>query len=58
MIINKQECDLCGACIGVCPSDAIQINADNISWSFERCLNCRQCELVCPVGAISGVTFD
>ena len=45
-----EECISCGACLGICPVNAIEegnpytINAD--------CFDCGACEGACPVAAI------
>lgn len=46
------RCDLCGDCVGVCPSSAISTDGD---WSVDagRCLFCGDCLTACPKGAIS-----
>ncbi len=48
--INSQICTNCGACISICPHNAIQNTPPQIKK--ERCLGCGQCLNVCPVNAI------
>jgi len=51
--INKQLCDLCGTCVGVCPVDALIIGRNELSVSSDICINCSLCVYVCPVDALS-----
>lgn len=48
-----QKCSNCGACINICPVDAISVQKDNLFYSLlldeNKCLCCGQCESVCPV---------
>lgn len=52
VVINENNCIGCGACIGVCPANAITVG-DKASVDIERCVECGNCEGGCPVGAIS-----
>ncbi|HNX01681.1 MAG TPA: geranylgeranyl reductase family protein, partial [Candidatus Cloacimonadota bacterium] len=47
-----QICDLCGACVGVCPSDALILHEQAIEFISEKCIVCHHCEQTCPVHAI------
>jgi ferredoxin len=53
--IDAQVCVDCGLCTGVCPTEALRIQAPN--WKLEflrnRCVMCEQCIPACPVQAIS-----
>ena len=52
--LDKDKCLFCGACIGVCPTNAmlLEYNESNI-WISEDCTDCLFCTRVCPVGALS-----
>lgn len=50
--IDRSLCDVCGACIGVCGSDAISIELDTLAIDHERCALCLYCIQVCPAGAL------
>ena len=43
-----------GACLDVCPVDCIELAEDGRQYFIDprRCIDCRACELVCPVTAI------
>lgn len=51
------SCIGCGLCVKTCTHDAISLT-DNLAYiDFEKCKLCRECEAVCPTGAIHGVGF-
>jgi len=49
--IDRSACDGCGACLGVCPTGAINLE-DGLSLDLGRCLLCADCATACPRGAI------
>jgi formate hydrogenlyase subunit 6/NADH:ubiquinone oxidoreductase subunit I len=55
ILIDPQLCVDCGICSSVCPSGALQFEADTRRLQFEtaRCLVCEQCIPSCPLEAIS-----
>lgn len=51
------SCIGCGLCVKTCTHDAISLT-DNLAYiDFEKCKLCRECEAVCPTGAIHGAGF-
>lgn len=53
LIINRDLCGSCGACVAVCPSEALVLI--NLTLHIERplCNLCRRCLGACPVHALS-----
>ncbi|MEM3184832.1 MAG: 4Fe-4S binding protein [Candidatus Hadarchaeales archaeon] len=52
MRVNGNLCMRCGACVSVCPLDAIEATDGQVMAS-DRCNDCGLCVKVCPVGAIT-----
>ena len=50
--INSKLCTGCGACIEVCPFEAIQIENGKAKVNDETCVGCGVCAAGCLVGAI------
>ncbi len=48
-------CDLCGACVAVCPTDAIALSETELAIDEKRCTMCLNCVYVCPVKALEVV---
>ena len=51
MKVDKDCCVRCGACVSVCPFDAIEAT-DGFVRANERCTECGICVKICPMGAI------
>lgn len=53
-VIDWEKCTNCGLCIDVCACKALVL-IDNVVTVIEteECGWCIQCEVVCPVGAIT-----
>ena len=52
MIVDKETCVGCGACVAVCPVGAISLE-DKAHIDADACIGCGACVNACPVGAIS-----
>ncbi len=50
--VNAEECTACGACVDVCPVDAIKVG-DVAVIDAETCTDCGACVDECPVDAIT-----
>ena len=50
-------CIGCGLCAKTCTHEAITVEANLAYIDFSKCKLCRECEAVCPTGAIHGVGF-
>ena len=46
--INSQLCCHCGVCAGVCPTQAILIEKNNLSVNIDNCVDCGLCVKCCP----------
>lgn len=52
--INLDTCIGCGACVGVCPVEALSMNDEGKSVCDEGlCIDCGACVDVCPTAAIT-----
>ena len=49
---NSSKCLYCGACVGVCPTQAIVLKDTRIFIDDKKCINCGACVTICPVGAM------
>lgn len=52
MIVDKETCVGCGACVAVCPVGAISLE-DKAHIDADSCIGCGACVNGCPVGAIA-----
>jgi len=51
-LVDEDRCDGCGACLGVCPSSAIVMQAGKPVKDPDKCMHCDTCLFACPRGAI------
>ncbi|MBN1621504.1 MAG: 4Fe-4S binding protein [Endomicrobiales bacterium] len=50
--INKDKCKGCGACINICPAEAIYLLKGIAKVHVSKCIECGRCINACPAGAI------
>jgi ferredoxin len=51
--VQVDGCTHCGACISVCPVEAISMNESHeVIFDSEKCISCLVCVPICPVRAI------
>lgn len=53
VLVNPGICDLCGACIGVCPPDCMVMTDHSLQVIGHLCIKCGFCIPVCPIEALS-----
>ena len=52
--LAHDTCIFCGACVGVCPTNAMFLEYNNRDiWIDENCTDCLLCVRICPVGALT-----
>ena len=51
--IDKEKCTGCGACVDICPVDALKLEDDKAVVDPETCIDCGTCVDECPVEAIT-----
>lgn len=52
--IDTSKCIDCGACTGVCPTDALTLNSEKkLAVNEEKCILCGNCLKACPRGAVT-----
>ena len=51
---NDEVCIQCGACTGVCPTRALEMDPETMEVAFDPrlCKGCELCVIVCPVKAM------
>ncbi len=55
--VDHDLCHYCGACVAVCPPDAIFL-VDTWLEIKENCTGCERCVAICPVHALSMVSQE
>ena len=55
IVVNKDACTMCLACIGACPEGALLDNpeAPQLRFIESKCVQCGSCEKTCPEDAIA-----
>jgi len=51
LTINRYKCCYCGACVGSCPSTALEL-VETWGEVSDECTGCGRCAKICPVGAL------
>ena len=52
-IINDDKCINCGACVSLCPTEALYLDKeDRLAFCYEKCIGCLLCLDSCPRFAI------
>ncbi len=54
VVRNESKCTECGACITICPTKALTIDAEtrHVSFDPDKCIACELCVPVCPPRAM------
>ena len=55
--VDRSLCHYCGACVAVCPPDAIFL-VDTWLEIKDSCTGCERCVTMCPVRALSMVNQE
>lgn len=55
--VTVEKCVGCGACMKVCPANAIGLKKKKALLVKERCIGCGECTVACRYGAI-GIKYD
>jgi len=53
ILVNPRLCDQCGACVGICPADCINLDEYTLSINGPDCIKCGFCIPACPVEALT-----
>ncbi|MBM6999190.1 4Fe-4S binding protein [bacterium] len=51
LVLDKDKCIKCGACVDRCTMFAVTMGDDGYPQMDKKCIRCGQCALVCPAGA-------
>ena len=54
IVRNEEKCTQCGACVTICPTNALAIDLETreVSFDSDRCIACELCVPVCPPRAM------
>jgi len=56
IVLDKDACIDCGACISICPVGALYFDNFSIELDESKCILCRACIDACPVKALKITT--
>jgi len=51
--VNADTCVGCGACIGTCPVEVLEMKDGKAVYKGDGCIECGACVSSCPVEALS-----
>ena len=51
--VEADRCEGCGACVSVCPFEALSVRNDSLIVDRDRCMGCGVCAANCPQGALA-----
>ena len=51
-VVDYDLCHACGACVAVCPADALFLNDAHLEVT-DACTGCGRCAKICPMRALS-----
>ena len=52
-MVDEKKCICCGACVAICPVNAIKIEKGKAKIDPKKCIKCGSCAQFCPVNAIN-----
>ncbi|MDZ7373259.1 MAG: 4Fe-4S binding protein [candidate division KSB1 bacterium] len=52
IVVRDDVCDLCGTCLGVCPTNCMELTETRLRIDTEQCILCELCVKICPVDAL------
>ncbi len=52
IFVDRHVCDLCGACVVVCPVDALILRSQTLDTKTS-CIDCNICVKICPVECLT-----
>jgi len=54
IVLNRESCIDCGACLSLCPTQALYFTPEmKVELREERCVYCKLCVQACPVRALT-----
>jgi Fe-S-cluster-containing hydrogenase component 2 len=53
IIINDHLCLGCGACVAICPSQALLLVNTHLTFDAAACAGCKNCLITCPTHALT-----
>ena len=51
-MVNEKKCITCGACVSICPVNAVTIVKGKAYINPKKCIKCGSCAQFCPMEAI------